>query len=117
VKKFILASCLAVAGIFAFSAPEALAGGGHHGHHHHGHYHGGHGVFYGGGHYHPGRFYGGPVYGSPWVGGYTSYYYSPQVVYRPYPVYPSYGYAPYYAYPSSSLFIGGRNFAFGISGF
>jgi hypothetical protein len=36
-------------------------------------------------------------------------------VYRTYPVYPSY-YEPYY-YPSSSLFIGGKNFAIGVGGF
>jgi hypothetical protein len=49
------------------------------------------------------------------VGAYVPYY-SPRVVYHQYPVYRTYGYYPY-AYPSSSLFIGGRNFAFGISGF
>jgi hypothetical protein len=33
-------------------------------------------------------------------------------------VYPSYYYEPYYDhYPSSSLFIGGRNFAIGVGGF
>jgi hypothetical protein len=42
--------------------------------------------------------------------------YSAYPVYGGYPVYQSYNYG-YYPYPSSSLYIGGRNFSFGISGF
>jgi hypothetical protein len=115
VKHSILAACLSIAALFAWSAPEANADHWHHGHgHHHGHYH--HGGY---GHWHPGAY---PV------GGYWTGYYGPRVsrVYS----YPSY-YAPpvqYYAppvqvyhydyyRPQNSLFIGGRNFSFGLEGF
>jgi hypothetical protein len=53
------------------------------------------------------------------VGWYApSYQIAPRYVYRPYPAYSAYSYQPYYySYPSSSLYIGGRNFSFGLSGF
>lgn len=111
-KKLLLASCLAVAGLFALSGSDALAQGRHHGHGHHGHGHHGHGHH---GHYGHHGHHGHWNHGGHWHGGHV-HYYSPPVVYRQYPVYRTYGYYPY-AYPSSSLFIGGRNFSFGISGF
>jgi hypothetical protein len=115
VKNTFLAACLTVAALFAWSASEANADHWHHGHHNHGHHHGHshYGHYHHHGNWHPGAY---PV------GGYWTGYFGPPVsrVYS----YPSYYYAPpvqvyHYDYyrPQNSLFIGGRNFAFGIDGF
>jgi hypothetical protein len=106
VKNLLLASCLAVAGLFAFSSSAAKADHWDHGGHHGGGWHSGHG--HGGYRYSPRYVYRPyPVYRSYPV-------YAPYPVYRPYPVYETYYYD---SYPSTNLFIGGRNFSFGVSGF
>ncbi len=108
-KKLFLASCLTVAGLFALQTNEAKADHQHHGHGHYGHAHHGHAQHYG----HYGHIHSGYQFAPRYV-------YRPYSVYQPYPVYRSYPVyqAPYYDYyPSSSLYIGGRNFSFGISGF
>jgi hypothetical protein len=97
-KKLLLTACLAVAAMFAFSAAPAIAD-----HWDHGHGHGWHG-----GHLHPTYYYA-PRYVYRPVPIYQSY-----PVYQPYPVYRSYYYDPY---PTSSFYIQGRNFGFGVSGF
>jgi hypothetical protein len=109
-KHLFLAVSLAIVGMFVTGA-RAEAGGPHGGHYGHGHsnyggWHGGHVQ-----HVQPGHWHGGGY-------GYSvrQYYYPPAVVYRPAPVYPVYPYG-YYPSPSTSLYIGGRNFSFGISGF
>jgi hypothetical protein len=75
----------------------------------------GHGPYYGGHSYH------GAYYGGHGHHGYAPQVYRPRVVYpAPYVVYPRPVYRPacpvydYYGTPSSSFYIQGRNFSFGV---
>lgn len=96
-KNLLLAGCLSIAGIFAFSGEVAKADHGHHGYHYSGH------LGYGHGH---GQYYYRPYYGHV----YHSYP-------RYYDYYPSYRVYHYdYYRPYNHLSIQGRNFGFSIGG-